>query len=150
MQGDPAGPKLGQADVKRLGIFTSALGSAGIFLIGVAALLFSVSSTGLLSVAQEPARGRPKLIDDRKPTPAPDFRLIQLGTFRRDQFLVDRTSGRVWQVVCNGKLDKNKMDCDGMFIWDEMFVDGVTPRESSASQVYYADLLERLQKDQPE
>jgi hypothetical protein len=89
------------------------------------------------------------------PVPQPaaaDFHLVQLGTMRRDQFLVDRRSGRVWRSVCltsgaamTGGVTRGP-DCNGLEMWEEMYVDGVTPPESAAAWEYTA-YLQRVASD---
>ena len=51
-----------------------------------------------------------------------DYQLIQLGDFRRDQFLIDKNTGRVWNKVCSG--DVKGADCDGELMFEEMAVSG--------------------------
>ena len=70
-----------------------------------------------------------------------DFQLIQLGNFRRDQFLVDKTTGRVWVSTCTGEVAGP--DCQGILTWDEMYVDGITPSDSTAARVYMQQILSR-------
>lgn len=55
-----------------------------------------------------------------------DYQLIQLSEYRRDQFLIDKKTGRVWEVVCVGG-GKNG-GCDGELIWREMRNDTLTNR----------------------
>lgn len=52
------------------------------------------------------------------------FELKQISTFRRDQFLLDNATGRIWSPRCT-KLAKNGVDCDGGSIWQEESVEGL-------------------------
>lgn len=64
-----------------------------------------------------------------------NYDVVQLGQYRRDQFLIDRRSGRIWQSVCSGEV--SGPDCKGMQVWEEMFVSGVTPASSPAARAYF-------------
>jgi hypothetical protein len=64
-----------------------------------------------------------------------DFQLIQLGEMARNQFLLDKVSGRVWQKVCDGE-SKSIGECDGVLIWEEMFVTDLTASDSRPALVY--------------
>lgn len=113
------------------------LGGLGVLLIGLAALIASASF--FLHVADIQKRATlsvpvPELVKH-------DFQLIQLGELRRDQFLVDKSTGRVWQSVCTG--DVAGPDCKGMIIWDEMYVDGITPSDSTTAMIYRQQVLGR-------
>ena len=109
----------------------------GILVIGLAALLFA--SAFFIRVANE-AHATPPASTTETATPH-DFQLTQLGTFRRDQFLVDKNTGRIWQTICVGKV--NGPDCNGMLIWDEMYVSQVTPMDSSAGRTYLEFISKR-------
>jgi hypothetical protein len=106
------------------------LAGTGLLLLGLAGLLAAASMfLRVVAESEQQTRAYPT-----EASPKHDFQLIQLGQFRRDQFLVDKASGRVWQSVCSGNV--NGADCDGMLIWDEMYVDGITPSSSTAAVVY--------------
>lgn len=64
-----------------------------------------------------------------------DFQLIQLGDMVRNQFLLDKETGRVWLKVCDGET-KGLADCDGVLIWQEMYVSDLTPPESNPALIY--------------
>jgi len=53
---------------------------------------------------------------------------------RRDQFLVDQKTGRIWQSACMGNV--SGADCTGMVIWQEMYVDGITPSDSDVTTTF--------------
>ncbi|MDE2337172.1 MAG: hypothetical protein KGL10_07660 [Alphaproteobacteria bacterium] len=91
----------------------------GILLIGVAACIGAFS--------YKPAR----------------FELAQLGTFRADQFLLDKSTGRIWQSVCAGTPEVG--ECKGMMVWQEMFVGGITPQGSPATSEFQ-DFISKHQK----
>ena len=114
----------------------SVLGSLGIFMAGLAALIVAGSVAGFVVYYFSPANKAPV-----NETPQSDFQVVQLGQFRRDQFLLDRRSGRIWTAVCSGKA--SGADCEGMLIWAEMYVDNVTPSDSAAAGAYRAYLSER-------
>ncbi len=106
--------------------------AASLLLIATSTVLFALTAAGFVprpSVETKPA-SEPTHQADR----LSDFQLVQLGTFRRDQFLVDRQSGRVWQSVCAGKV--SGVDCQGLVIWQEMYVAGLTPENSSATLAF--------------
>jgi hypothetical protein len=59
-------------------------------------------------------------------TPRPqdhDYQILQLGEFRRDQFLIDKKTGRIWHSVCVGEL--KGMECEGSLMWQEQSVVGL-------------------------
>lgn len=87
--------------------------SAGLLLLGLAALLAAASFAGFTPSTHK-WNNQHMLI----PNAEHDFQLIQLGEFRRDQFLLDRKTGRVWQPVCSGK--STGPDCAGEMVWVEM------------------------------
>lgn len=64
-----------------------------------------------------------------------DFQVTQLGDMARNQFLVDKQTGRVWQKVCGGEV-KGMGDCDGVLVWEEMYVTDLTPPNSSPALTY--------------
>jgi hypothetical protein len=52
-----------------------------------------------------------------------NYKLIQLGDMRRDQFLLDEKTGRVWGKTCYGEVEG--VDCKGTLFWQEMDVPGI-------------------------
>ena len=113
------------------------LSGLGLLLVGFAALIAAVTYFLRVANAQGQAPASAPVAEEIKR----DFQLVQLGEFRRDQFLIDRSSGRVWQSVCSGEV--SGPDCKGMLIWDEMYVDGVTPGDSAAAMVYRQQIMGR-------
>ena len=111
-----------QANATPIVVF-SKLSGFGLLLLGFAALI----AAGSLFINSGAPANAPEIIKH-------DFRLVQLGEFRQDQFLVDGGTGRVWQSVCAGEVVGP--DCKGMLIWKEMYVGGVTPRDVSVTQDY--------------
>ena len=96
-------------------------------LIGIGVLL--LGSAGLIaSLALASSAGDPLVEVEAPPPTKLGFEIVQLGEFRRDQFLVDKDSGHVWQSVCSGQVVDG--DCKGMMVWDEMCVGGITPETS--------------------
>lgn len=79
-----------------------------------------------------------------------NFELIQLGELARNQFLIDRKAGRVWQKVCDGENNASG-GCEGMLIWEEMYIGGFTPSDSEPALIYSYILRQReeanLEKD---
>lgn len=57
------------------------------------------------------------------------FQLIQLGEYRRDQFLIDTETGRIWNSICvvTGSPDPKKAssECQGTLAWEEMYVENL-------------------------
>lgn len=108
------------------------LGGIGMLLLGLSALLFAVSfaSRPLAPKTTPPSTPRPENVSSA----GPGFELVQLGSFRRDQFLVDQKSGRIWQSSCLGNV--SGADCSGLLIWQEMYVDGITPSDSNAATAF--------------
>jgi hypothetical protein len=113
------------------------LAGFGLLFVGAAALIaaggFFVSVANAAHENQMPLQAQGSVKHD--------FQLVQLGDFRRDQFLVDKSTGRVWQSLCSGEVAGP--DCKGMLIWDEMYVDGVTPSDSSTARLYFQQVLGR-------
>lgn len=50
------------------------------------------------------------------------FELKQLGEMRRDQYLLDTATGRVWQPVCT-ELTKDGIGCEGEKLFKELTVE---------------------------
>jgi hypothetical protein len=92
------------------------LSGLGVLLLGLAGLIAAIAI--LLHVAQ--SAGAP--LAATTPPAKPGFELVQLGELRRDQFLVDGDSGRVWERVCSGEV--KGPDCNGNVLWREMCVEG--------------------------
>ena len=109
------------------------LAGVGLLFLGLAALVAAIGF--FITVANSAHESQVSFTSAIKDVPERDFQLVQLGNFRRDQFLVDKSSGRVWQSVCSGPA--NGPDCNGMLIWDEMYVGGVTPSDSGAALAYF-------------
>ena len=104
------------------------LGGIGMLLLGLAALWFAASFAG------RPRAPKPIPPPANASTPSPGFELVQLGNMRRDQFLVDQKTGRIWQSACMGNV--SGADCTGMVIWQEMYVDGITPSDSDVTTTF--------------
>lgn len=82
--------------------------NAGIIMIGISALIWSSAKH--------------------------DFQLIQLGDMVRNQFLLDKQTGRVWQKVCDGESKLG--ECEGILVWEEMYISDLTPSDSRAALIY--------------
>lgn len=111
------------------GLF-AAFAGVGVLMLGVSALIFSASYVGFI----------PKPTFEFDPTgatrvePAHQFTLVQLGTLRRDQFLVDGSTGRVWASGCEG--DVKGADCSGQIAFSEMNVEGITSENVMAARLH--------------
>lgn len=53
------------------------------------------------------------------------FELKQISQYRRDQYLLDTSTGRMWRPACT-KVAKNGIDCDGTVFWGEVAVENLT------------------------
>lgn len=48
-----------------------------------------------------------------KPAAKHDYTILQISDMRRDQFVIDKRTGRVWTVVCwDNKQSKDGVSCD--------------------------------------
>lgn len=75
-------------------------------------LIFGLFFTSLVS-AKEAAPGQPGR-----------YQLIQLGTFRSDQYLLDTQTGKVWRHIC--AIDgKQQGECDFLY-WQSQTVENLT------------------------
>jgi hypothetical protein len=106
----------------------------GLLLIGIAAL--AAAAALFLRMYKLPERATAESTRSVEVAPSHNYELIQLGTFRRDQFLVDRSTGRVWHSVCMSQAQSPSPDCAGELFWAEMYVDGVTPNNTAAAAVF--------------
>ncbi len=109
------------------------LGGTGLLLLGVAAII--AAGAYLTRSANTPA-APPQSVVAQPPAAFPEhsFQLVQLGEMRRDQFLYDKRTGRIWNSVCTGQV--SGANCSGMLVWQEMYVDGVTPPTSPVALYY--------------
>lgn len=96
-------------------VFSKLIG-LGIFMVGLAGLIAAVAALlYVVSAASKPHAQAP-------PETKLGFEVVQLGEFRRDQFLVDHDSGGIWNRVCSG--DVKDGECNGALVWEQMCVDG--------------------------
>ena len=72
-----------------------------------------------------------------------DYQLIQLGDFRRDQFLIDKKTGRTWIAVCVG--ESKGSDCEGDLVWQERVAVGLNGYTNEDLK-NYANRLSELKK----
>ena len=112
------------------------LAGVGLLAIGLASLIAALSLFVRTSTPSQQA----SLVRDFPAPAAHDFQVVQLGTFRRDQFLLDKRTGRVWHSTCVSKAQTPSVDCSGVQIWDEMYVSGITPSDSPAALEFRAQL----------
>lgn len=73
-------------------------------------------------------------IEDQSPRDQHEFELVQLGAMRRDQFLLDKKTGRVWEKICHGEV--KGPDCNGEEYWSEVYVEGLTGDDSPTSRYH--------------
>lgn len=76
-----------------------------------------------------------------------DFQLTQLGDMARNQFLLDKETGRVWLKVCDGESNIVG-ECDGILVWEEMYVSDLTPPDSRPALIYDYIVKQREEKEQ--
>jgi hypothetical protein len=107
-------------------------------LFGAAALLFAVTYANRPTLPIQATVPQAVSSPESHATPGIGFSLVQLGALRRDQFLVDQRTGRIWQSSCMGNM--SGADCSGMIVWQEMYVDGITPDDSVATAAYNQEL----------
>lgn len=129
----------GEATVVTLG----KLGGTGLLLLGVASIFaagaYLTRSANTPAAPSQPVAARPTAA-----FPEHSFQLVQLGEMRRDQFLYDKRTGRIWTSVCTGQV--SGANCSGMVIWEEMYVDGVTPPTSPAALYYQLETQSQKSK----
>lgn len=58
-------------------------------------------------------------------TPPNRFELVQLGSMRRDQYLLDKQTGQIWTVTCMSSSSKSGPECD-YTAWMKADVEGIT------------------------
>jgi len=72
-----------------------------------------------------------------------EYQLVQLGEMRRDQYLLDKKTGRNWISICTGK--SNGPDCDGSIVWEERLIVGLNGY-SEEDFMRYMQYLESLKQ----
>lgn len=79
-----------------------------------------------------------------------EYQLVQLGEFRRDQFLIDKKTGRTWVNFCAGEA--KGPDCDGDVFWEERLAVGLNgyTRENFVSYLHYLSDLKKKNKSAPQ
>lgn len=137
----------------------SLLRGAALLMISASFLIVALVIAGLvpnslpdrIAGSLEETRRLDKALADLAPPGANEFSLAQLGEFRRDQFLVDRRTGRVWNVTCwtdarakPKRADQDQAGCDGIRFWNEMYVEGRTPSDAPAATTYAAFVRSQL------
>jgi hypothetical protein len=93
--------------------------ASGILLLGIAAVILSTSL----------------LVKSITTKNAHTFEIKNTGNGRWDRFLIDRKTGRIWTMFCDGK--SNGQDCDGMIYWWEMYVNGITPPDTTSAKYFH-------------
>lgn len=118
------------------------LSGTGLLLLGIAAV---IAAGAYLTRRANTPRPQPQLVAQQPVSfPEHDFQLVQLGEMRRDQFLYDKRTGRIWNSVCTGQV--SGANCSGMLVWQEMYVDGITPPTSPASTYYQLQMQSQKSK----
>lgn len=72
------------------------------------------------------------------------FQLIQLGSVRKDQFLVDTVTGQIWGRRCND-TGTDGMSCFGP-LWQKEVVEGITVTDADLSHACY-DQCQKIVKE---
>lgn len=67
------------------------------------------------------------------------FQMVQLGTFRRDQFMIDTATGRIWSKTCLVS-EKSSVDCSYVG-WIQ---DDVENLSKSRTEIF--EKIERIEK----
>ena len=58
------------------------------------------------------------------------FEVVQLGSFRKDQLLIDKKTGQMWQPVCMFSKSKDTTDCD-YTAWKKIDIEDINiPRDA--------------------
>lgn len=52
------------------------------------------------------------------------YQIVQLGTMRRDQFLLDTVTGSLWSRTCWVSSKKDSSSC-GMDVWESELIEGL-------------------------
>lgn len=89
-----------------------------------------------------------KVADIQSKTPEHDFQLIQLGEMRRDQFLLDRKTGRTWKSICVGEV--SGADCNGRMVWEQqpaIGLNGYTIDDLNNYMKYLKDYMKYLKEN---
>ena len=74
-----------------------------------------------------------------------DFELVQLGTMRRDQYLIDKKTGRVWVKTCMySKPGNTGADCD-YAAWTKEDVQGLNGATAGSIDSYVKELRKNNQ-----
>jgi hypothetical protein len=109
------------------------LGGVGILLVGIAAIVLACAFIihTLRGSAIPPHFFRSA--EQGQSHENHEFELTQLGEMRRDQFLLDKKTGRIWTEVCAGQV--SGPDCNGQLTWQEMQVEGL-PSKSDAASIF--------------
>ncbi len=78
-----------------------------------------------------------------------DYLLVQLGEMRRDQYLIDKKTGRNWINICAGEI--KGFDCDGSLIWEERMVVGLNgyTQENYMSYLQYLSQTKKNEEKKP-
>lgn len=66
---------------------------------------------------------------EKKPDPSPEngrFQLVQLGSMRRDQYLIDTATGKLWQPTCHVQSKSNSPGDCNYSAWRVQDIEGVT------------------------
>lgn len=75
-----------------------------------------------------------------------DYQMVQLGDMRRDQFLIDKETGRIWVKTCITSDTKPSIDCDGATMWVEQNVVGINGY-SFSDYIDYLTFMNGRKKD---
>lgn len=118
------------SNIPQVAVFGS-LGGVGILLVGISAIVLACAFIirTLHGPVAPPHFSRSD--EQNQSHENHEFQLIQLGEMRRDQFLLDKKTGRVWTEVCTGQV--SGPDCKGQLFWQEMQVEGLSSTSNPTS-----------------
>lgn len=87
-------------------------------------LIMLILAMGLMGCDGKPKFDPDQYLREKASQNVERYKLIQLGSFRRDQFLLDSSTGKMWNPRCT-KLAKGGIDCDGDLVWVPATVEGL-------------------------
>ncbi len=71
------------------------------------------------------------------------FQIVQISDFRRDQFLIDTNTGRLWTQTCAKPSKPTPAEC-GLYVWQEEMIDDISVPKKEFFK--YLDSLTKEQK----
>lgn len=117
----------------------------GVLLLGLSAVIYVAKDLKILPIEDKGYwAGWTEGIKDgeRNAKGKKGFTLIQLGDARRDQFLLNRGTGQIWENVCSfdndvtPKRTNDPYHCPGVNAWSPVPVLGISPADSPEMREY--------------